>query len=98
MGPFFATLILSDEFFLTFVFFFNVLNKLSEYIYFYISKNITLYTFLLLFKIVKSFSVSLSEVSFVFLFIFFRLQMFFGPVRGAEKVSVELDIMGSYKP
>ena len=31
-----------------------VLNKLSEYKYFYISKNITLYTFLLVFKMVES--------------------------------------------
>ena len=31
----------------------NVLNKLSEYIYFYISKNITSYTFLLAFKFLK---------------------------------------------
>ena len=33
---------------------YGVLNKLSEYIYFYISKNITSYNFLLAFKIVKS--------------------------------------------
>ena len=33
---------------------YNVLNTLSEYIYFYISKNITSYTFLLVFKIVES--------------------------------------------
>ena len=37
--------------------FFNiyVLNTLSEYTYFYISKHITSYTFLLDFKIVESF-------------------------------------------
>ena len=33
---------------------YSVLNALSEYTYFYISKNITLYTFLLDFKIVES--------------------------------------------
>ena len=32
----------------------SVLNKLSEYIYFYISKNITSYTFFLVFKIVEN--------------------------------------------
>ena len=31
-----------------------LLNTLSEYTYFYISKNITLYTFLLVFKIVEN--------------------------------------------
>ena len=33
---------------------YGVLNALSEYTCLYISKNITLYTFLLVFKIVKS--------------------------------------------
>ena len=33
---------------------YSVLNTLSEYTYFYISKNITSYTFLLVFKIVES--------------------------------------------
>ena len=33
---------------------YSVLNALSEYRYFYISKNITSYTFLLVFKIVES--------------------------------------------
>ena len=32
----------------------SVLNTLSEYTYFYISKNITLYTFSLLFRIIES--------------------------------------------
>ena len=32
----------------------SVLNTISEYTYFYISKNITSYTFLLVFKIVES--------------------------------------------
>ena len=32
---------------------YSALNTLSEYIYFYISKNITSYTFLLVFKIVE---------------------------------------------
>ena len=33
---------------------YSILNTLSEYTYFYILRNITLYTFLLAFKIVKS--------------------------------------------
>ena len=33
---------------------YSVLNILSEYSYFYISKNITSYTFLFVFKIVES--------------------------------------------
>ena len=33
---------------------YSVLNTLSEYTFFYISKNITSYTFLLIFKIVES--------------------------------------------
>ena len=32
---------------------YSVLNTLSEYTYFYISKNITSYTFLLVFKIIE---------------------------------------------
>ena len=39
---------------LCFISTYNVLNTLSKYIYFYISKNITSYTFLLAFEIVKS--------------------------------------------
>ena len=38
---------------------YGVLNTLSEYTHFYISKNITSYTFLLVFKTSKVFSVSL---------------------------------------
>ena len=38
-----------------FVLIYSVLNKLSKYVYFYISKNITSYTFLPIFKIVESF-------------------------------------------
>ena len=34
---------------------YSVLNTSSEYIYFYVSKNITSFTFLLIFKIAKSF-------------------------------------------
>ena len=34
---------------------YSVLNTSSEYIYFYVSKNITSFTFLLVFKIAKSF-------------------------------------------
>ena len=37
-----------------FISMYTVLNKLSEHNYFYISKNITSYTFSLVFKIVKS--------------------------------------------
>ena len=33
---------------------YSVLNKLSEYTYFYMSKNITSYAFLLVFKTVES--------------------------------------------
>ena len=33
---------------------YNVLNTLSEYAYFYISKDITLYTFSLVFKFVEN--------------------------------------------
>ena len=39
---------------LYFISMYSVLNTLSEYTYFYISKNITLYLFLLVFKIVES--------------------------------------------
>ena len=39
---------------LRFISMYSVLNQLSEYIYFYISKSITSYTFLLAFKIVES--------------------------------------------
>ena len=46
------------EIFLTFV-----LNTLSEHTYFYISKNITSYTFLLLFKIVESLSPQTQDVN-----------------------------------
>ena len=54
---FFVPFILSEGIFfqrLCFISMYNVLNTLSEYIYFYISKNITSYTFLLVFKIVES--------------------------------------------
>ena len=34
---------------------YSVLNNVSEYTYFYISKNIISYTFLLIFKIAESF-------------------------------------------
>ena len=40
---------------------YSVLNKLSEYIYFYISENITSYTLLLVFKIFKSLQCILKE-------------------------------------
>ena len=39
---------------LCFISMYSVLNTLSEYTYFYISKNITSYTFLLVLKIVES--------------------------------------------
>ena len=50
----FIPFIVSKEMLLIFVFYLNensVSNKLSEYTYFYISKNVTSYTFLLVFKI-----------------------------------------------
>ena len=46
------------EIFLTFVFYFNVIN----YTYFYISKSIASYTFCLFLKSLKAFSASLMEV------------------------------------
>ena len=39
------------------------MNTLSEYIYFYISENITSYTFLLVFKIVESLQCILNKTS-----------------------------------
>ena len=45
---------LFQHFYLYFISVYSVLNRFSEYTYFYTSKNITLYTFLLVFKIVKS--------------------------------------------
>ena len=42
---------------------YTVLNTLSEYTYFYISKNITSYTFLLGFKIVQSLQCILKLIS-----------------------------------
>ena len=39
---------------------YSVLNTLSEYTYLFISKNIASYTFLLVFKSSKTFSVSLN--------------------------------------
>ena len=53
----FSLFILSEEIFLTFLFYpvvYSVLNTLSEYTHFCISKNITSYTFLLVFKIFES--------------------------------------------
>ena len=41
---------------------FSVLNTLSEYTYFYISKSITSYTFCLFLKSSKAFSVSLNDM------------------------------------
>ena len=40
-------------FIISFISMYSALNILSEYTYFYISKNITSYTFLLAFEIVK---------------------------------------------
>ena len=55
------------KFLLTFVFYLHVLslllNTLSEYTYFYISKDITLYTFLLVFKIMESLQCILKEIN-----------------------------------
>ena len=42
---------------------YNVLNKLSEYIYIYISKKIILYTFLLVLKIVESLQCMLKNLT-----------------------------------
>ena len=39
---------------------YGVMNTFSEYTYFYISKNITSYNLLIVFKIDESFSVSLT--------------------------------------
>ena len=51
-----------------------VLNTLSEYTYFYISKNITLFTFVALFlKSLKAFSVSLMKLFRAFLWISLKL-------------------------
>ena len=71
------------SFFLTFVFIsmYSKLNKLSEYIYFYISKNITSYTFLLVFKLSKASSVALIYVKWKKTFMFsysFKLKTFHG--------------------
>ena len=41
---------------------YSVLNALSEYTYFYISKNVTSYTFLFVFKIVESFQCILKHL------------------------------------
>ena len=46
---------------LCFISMYSVLNTLSEYTYFYISKNITSYTFLLIFKIVESLQCILND-------------------------------------
>ena len=40
---------------------YSVLNTLSEHTYFYISKNVTSYTFLHVFKIVESLQYILNE-------------------------------------
>ena len=46
-----------------FISMYSVLNTLSEYTYFYISKDITLYTFLLVFKIMESLQCILKEIN-----------------------------------
>ena len=46
-----------------FISMYSVLNTLSEYTYFYISKDITLYTFLLVFKIIESLQCILKEIN-----------------------------------
>ena len=57
----FLTIILSEGFFyyFSFILVHMVLNKLSEYIYFYISKNIISNNFCLFLKLSKAFSASL---------------------------------------
>ena len=47
---------------LCFISMYSVLNRLSEYTYFYKSKNITSYTFLLVFKIDKSLQCILKDI------------------------------------
>ena len=47
---------------------YSVLNALSEYTYFYISKNITSYTYCLFLKLTKAFSVSLSHFNLTWSF------------------------------
>ena len=56
MRAIFVPFILSEGIFLTFVFIpmYNVLNTLSKYTYFYISKNITSCTFLFVLKNIES--------------------------------------------
>ena len=56
-GIFCSNYFVKISFFLIFVFYqcISVLNTLLEYAYFYISKNITSYAFLLVFNIVESF-------------------------------------------
>ena len=48
---------------------YSVLNTLSEYTYFYISKNNTSYTFLLVSKIVESFQCILKYLNYHQLFV-----------------------------
>ena len=57
LRAFFVLFILSKEIFffnICFISVYSVSNKFSEYTYFYLSKHITLYTFLLVSKIVES--------------------------------------------
>ena len=68
-SAFLYRLICTKEIFLTFVFYLNIcvlLHTLSKYIYFYISKNITSYNFLLVFKIVESLQCILKTKTFWF--------------------------------
>ena len=62
-GHFLCRLFWPKEIFLTFVFYLNVqcMKKLSEYTYFYISKNITY--FCLFLKLLKALSISLSALT-----------------------------------
>ena len=72
-GDFLYRLFCPKKVFLAFAFIsiHSLLNTLSEYTYFYISKNITSYTFLLVFKIVESLQCILKLNSFfIFCFIY----------------------------
>ena len=55
-----------------FISMYSILNSLSKYIYFYISKNIASYIFLLVFKIVESLQCILKE-HFIFQLYFIKL-------------------------
>ena len=61
---------------LCFISMYSVLNTLSEYTYFYISKNITSYTFLLVFKILESLQCILKTFTFRWFWLIFPIFVF----------------------